>query len=156
MNLKLWIAAAVGALFIVVGGMFFIGQKSACRDFNQASLKVGSAELSVALAKSSGEQSLGLGGCSSLPKDSGMYFVYDEPRLVSFWMKGMLMPIDIIWIADGKVIGMEEFVPPPTSSKTELLPQYKPVREVSGVLEIAAGEAKEQGIKIEDAVTLSQ
>ena len=33
----------------------------------------------------------------SLPKFSGMLFVYDEPQPVAFWMKNTLIPLDMLF-----------------------------------------------------------
>jgi uncharacterized membrane protein (UPF0127 family) len=54
----------------------------------------------------------GLGGRTRLETD-GMLFVYPSPQPVVFWMKDMLFAIDIIWLRDGEVIGIERNAQPP-------------------------------------------
>lgn len=67
----------------------------------------------------------GLGERTSLDTD-GMLFVFSQPTQPIFWMKGMLFPIDIIWMKDGKVVGIEKNVQPPApgtaDSQLERLP----------------------------------
>ena len=54
----------------------------------------------------------GLGGRTSLPEGRGMLFAMSEDDTQHFWMKGMLFPIDIIWIENGRVIGCEKNISP--------------------------------------------
>ena len=37
---------------------------------------------------------------NSLPKESGMLFIWEEEMPRGFWMKNTLIPLDIIWIND--------------------------------------------------------
>ncbi len=147
------IATGAAAILLIFGGVsYWISSQSTCLDFKERTLEVTSptgatATLFIGLADIPAEQVRGLAGCSAIPQNSGLYFPYSNPELVSIWMKGMKIPIDIVWIADGQVIGLEEFVPPPTNTKTELLPQYKPSRPVNAVLEIEAGKAKEYSLE---------
>ena len=50
----------------------------------------------------------------------------------------MIIPIDIIWISDNKVIGIEYNVPPPND---DTLIKYHAPRAVDAVLELGAGHA---------------
>jgi len=87
-------------------------------------------------------QAKGLGGRSEIPSDYGMLFVFPEKAKQSFWMKDMLVPIDILWIADdGVVVGIEREVSPDTFPKVFISPE-----SVRYVLETRAGEALKLGI----------
>ena len=72
-------------------------------------------------------------------------------------MKGMLIPIDIIWINDGKVSLINENVPQPATPDVpeSNLPSYSPKDPIDYVLEVMAGFSKENKIKVGDAVDLS-
>ena len=93
-------------------------------------------------------QSKGLGGRIKLGANEGMLFLYTDADRHRFWMKGMKIPIDIIWLNNGLVVHIAHRVPPP-SSGTALadLPVYEPKKPANLVLEIAAGRAKDLGIK---------
>ncbi len=121
---------------------------SACSDFQEGKIVIGEKSLDVAIAATAAEKAQGLSGCSELPKNAGMLFPYDAPKQAAFWMKNMLMPLDIIWIRDGKVVGLEANVPVPRPNAPEKnLPQYHSPGPVDHVLEIKAGGAAEYEIK---------
>ena len=59
------------------------------------------------------ERQTGLSNRDSLPKDSGMLFLFDRPDIHLFWMKDMNFPIDIFWISEeGKIISIERQISP--------------------------------------------
>ena len=92
----------------------------------------------------------GLGNRDSLPDDRGMLFVFPEPGLLTFWMKDMLISIDIIWIsAEGRVVDVQTAQPEPGVPDPELK-RYNPNGEAKYVLEVRADLAAEQGVQIGD------
>jgi hypothetical protein len=92
----------------------------------------------------------GLGGRDSLPDDGGMLFVFPEPGLLTFWMKDMLISIDLIWIsAEGRVVDVQTAQPEPGVPDPELK-RYNPNGEAKYVLEVRAGLAAEQGVQVGD------
>jgi len=93
------------------------------------------------IADTQEKQVLGLSGRVSVPHNYGMLFVFPTDGNYGFWMKDMLVPIDMIWLSDtGQVIGINDSVSPSTYPSVFYPPQ--PVRYV---LEMRAGEAKLQG-----------
>ncbi len=61
----------------------------------------------------------GLSGSAPLKSDEGMLFVFENDGRYSFWMKDMLFPIDMVWIAsDGHVVHIEKSVSPDTYPQT--------------------------------------
>lgn len=141
-----------GALVLAaVVGMGLLSFKEACRDFKAGKVVIDETELSVAVATTNTARERGLKGCQSLPQESGMYFPYEQPQDVQYWMKGMLIPLDIVWIANGRVVGIEKNVPP----QDELVvdpPRYRPLQPITGVLEVAGNAAEKYGIKVGDIV----
>jgi uncharacterized membrane protein (UPF0127 family) len=92
----------------------------------------------------------GLGGRESLPDDRGMLFVFPEPGRHEFWMKDMLIPIDLIWIsAAGRVVDIQTAQPEPGVADPQLK-RYNPVGEATYVLEVRAGLAAGKGVKVGD------
>ena len=92
----------------------------------------------------------GLGGRDSLPDDRGMLFVFPEPGRHGFWMKDMLIPIDIIWIsAEGRVVDIQAAQPEPGVPDPQLK-RYSPNGEAKYVLEVRAGLAAEKNVQVGD------
>ena len=143
----LWISVASG---IVLMGILLLGflfrNVGTCRDFNQAKLQIGSNILDVAVATTSAEKTRGLAGCQAIPRNAGMYFPGQEKGRPVYWMKGMVIPIDIVWIADGKVVQVTANVPPAPATKDIELPRYSPDTPIDSVLEVGAGKAQEYGL----------
>ena len=59
---------------------------------------------SVELAKTSAEQTKGLSNRTFLDQNSGMIFIFPKVDIYSFWMKDTLIPLDMIWIKDNKIV----------------------------------------------------
>ncbi|MEX2012167.1 MAG: DUF192 domain-containing protein [Patescibacteria group bacterium] len=117
-------------------------------------ITVGSDKFVVEIADIPEEQAQGLSDRDYLPTGAGMLFVFGEVRPVTFWMNKMRFPLDMIWISDGKVIGVERHVPTPKSGvNLDDLVRYQSTGSVDQVLEVNAGEA--DSIKVGDKVTIS-
>jgi uncharacterized membrane protein (UPF0127 family) len=93
---------------------------------------------------------LGLSHRPGLPEGQGMLFVMGAARRYAFCMRDMRFPIDIIWIADGKVAGLHKQLSP--SDQGDFV---SPV-PVFLVLEVPGGFADRHGIKVGDPVVLQQ
>jgi uncharacterized membrane protein (UPF0127 family) len=94
---------------------------------------------------------LGLSGRTNIPPGYGMLFVFPKADRYSFWMKDMLVPIDIVWLSDnGTIVGIEESVLPETYPGTTFTAP-SPVRLV---LEMRAGESRERGYFVGTKVAL--
>jgi uncharacterized membrane protein (UPF0127 family) len=78
--------------------------------------------------------------------DEGMIFVFGEPGVHAFWMKNTLVPLDMIWL-DGEfnVVYVQPSAPP---CKADPCPSFGPPRKASYVLELRAGSAQREGLKI--------
>jgi uncharacterized protein len=60
-------------------------------------LAEGRESFAVEVADDPAERAQGLMFRTELPAASGMLFVYDSPRRVSFWMKNTLIPLDMVF-----------------------------------------------------------
>lgn len=119
-------------------------------------MKVGGNEFTVELAEDEDKRRAGLSGRASLEPDHGMLFVLeDKDSFPSFWMKGMLIPIDIIWINNEKVTEITPDVQlvDPNTADTQI-PRYSPKKGVDYVLELPAGTAQSKSLKVGDKVDL--
>lgn len=116
-------------------------------NYNTA-IKVGKQEVIVEIVDDEEERSRGLGWRKDLPKDSGMLFVFETPARYSFWMKDMFFPIDIIWVDENKeIVAISKNISPETYPES-----FSPSESVKYVLEVNAGWAEENGVKIGDSV----
>jgi len=126
---------------------------------------INSAVFKIEIAKEAAAKEKGLSKRKSLDKDSGLLFIFDQKAKHQFWMKDMLFPIDIIYIAKtstdsittGTIVDIVENAKiPAKDTPPSSLEIYQPQKDADLVLEINAGLAKEKGIKIGDTVTLKE
>lgn len=102
----------------------------------------GQARFAVELADDEGERAKGLMNRESLPQSAGMLFVYPEPRMVGFWMKNTLIPLDMIFVdRTGTVRRVHSNAVP-----GDLTPIMGGSDDILAVLEINGGLARKLGI----------
>lgn len=109
-------------------------------------VRVGKATVEAEAVKSPERLYLGLSYRKELPEGRGMLFFMPETEVQTFCMRGMRLPLDFIWIRDGRVAGLTRDVPP--SFPGDLM---SPV-PASHVLEVPGGFAQRHGIKAGDPV----
>ncbi len=115
------------------------------------------ADLNVEIADTNEKRNKGLGFRASLATDSGMLFLHDTPKKYTYWMKGMEIPIDIMWIMDDTVADIIPNIPPPIEGQTEeTLERYSSTVDVNRVLETNAGFVEQNNIQIGDRIILDQ
>lgn len=71
-------------------------------------------EISVAveIADTPALMERGLMGRKTLPDNTGMLFVFHDEKILTFWMKNTLVPLDIVFFdADGSFVSAETMVP---------------------------------------------
>jgi uncharacterized protein len=105
---------------------------------NKVNVTINNVKLQADVALTTDEQTKGLSIKDNLQPNEGMLFPYQEPRILSFWMKDMKFPIDILWLnADKKVVHIEESLQP--CSPLLPCPSYSPDVQAQYVLETVAG-----------------
>lgn len=103
--------------------------------------------LQLDVAADATAQEKGLAGRKTLAAGSGMVFPLDPPRTISFWMKDMLIPLDLLFVrSDGTIAAI---LPGKPGDMTPIS-TGEPVR---GVIEIGHGEAARLGISPNDRVS---
>jgi len=158
---KFWIQITFLTL-VIFGGFYFYKDPNILYLFfpNNApvvttQLKVGENALNVEIADTADERAKGLSGRDQIASDSGMLFVFSESSKYRFWMKGMKIPLDIIFINGGKVVDfLKNVVPPSQNQKDSDLPVLSPTVPVDMVLEVSSNYIDIHGIKVGDDVTL--
>jgi uncharacterized membrane protein (UPF0127 family) len=108
---------------------------------------VGQVGVKAEVVRSPGKVYLGLGRRQELPEGRGMLFIMPRMEVQNFCMRGMQFPIDIIWITQGKIVGVEKNVSPKFTG-THCSPE-----PVNYVLEVPGGFADRHGIKVGDPVS---
>jgi len=105
-------------------------------------VRVGDQVIYADVADTETSRAVGLSDHSSLPADEGMLFVFDGNNNfpLVFWMKGVIFPIDILWIDDGAIVQVDKNVLPeePGTSENDMA-LYPAHQEVDYVLEVNAG-----------------
>lgn len=118
-------------------------------------LQVGKSNLLVQVVNDDASRQLGLSGRTRLKQNSGMLFDFTNTNnsRPGFWMKDMKFPIDIIWINNNKIIGIETGVPIPNPNTPDYqLATYSPPATITHVLEVEAGWSAQNKIKVGDAI----
>jgi uncharacterized membrane protein (UPF0127 family) len=101
--------------------------------------------IELEVARTPQQQSWGLMGRPPLAPLRGMWFPYDRPQVLKFWMHRTPSPLDMLFIRDRRVIAIEaNAIPCPR------LPcrSYGPDETADSVVELAAGEASRLGIRV--------
>lgn len=119
--------------------------------------EIGNTTVRAKIAKTPEERRAGLSGVANLRDGEGMVFFFNDASHETFWMKDMIIPIDIIWIRGGVVVGVEENVREPLPGTPDvLLPRYTSPVPIDTVLEVPAGFAKRAGIEVGSAASISR
>lgn len=98
------------------------------------------------VASTKAAQFRGLSGRTSLPENAGMLFTFSTYDAYGFWMKDMNFSIDIIWIRDNIVLGVETNADPQIGALEAEFVRYYPPVPINRVLEVASGQAEALGI----------
>ena len=102
----------------------------------------------VEVADTNRLKSIGLMYRSSMPEERGMLLLNEKPQRMNIWMKNTFIPLDIIYIdKDGHIVKIVE------NARTESTTLMPSGGKVKAVLELNAGQVRQQEIAIGDRVT---
>jgi uncharacterized membrane protein (UPF0127 family) len=125
----------------------FVLQAPSCGGTSEAGLpvikiKVDGHTVKAEVAQSPAAMSRGLMYRRDLGKHAGMLFVYEEPRLLSFWMKNTFVPLSIAFLdADGVIVDIQDMHP-----QTEV--SHRSARPALYALEVNQGWFAERGVEV--------
>ena len=108
------------------------------------------ARVQVQIADDQFERMRGLSGTTSLEQNEGLLFLHESKEIQHYWMKDMLIPIDIIWIDGNEVAGFVEEAQPQEPPLTI----YSSPVPVDKVLEVSSGFVEENGLKVGDILDI--
>lgn len=160
---------AVTAIIILASVLFFISQDAgegepddnpeipeAVVYFDTASQ--GNISFNCSVADTYAERAKGLMGVEYLANGSGMLFILDNPSNVSFWMKNVLIPLDMIFMDENyTVLKIAEAIVEPEGTSDANMTMYFADGLASYVLEINGGLSAYHGIVVgmEAGITFS-
>jgi len=116
-----------------------------------ATIRIGSAQLTVSVAADEASREHGLMGVTSLPVDDGMAFVFDGPSTGSFWMKNTLIPLSIAFVGEGgRIVTIREMTP----CEADPCPTYGADAPYTMAIEANTGWFADHGIEVGDRTQL--
>ena len=136
----------IGFLALFLGIFFYVW-------LSQQKIKtlvLGSKIIDIEIVEKQDEQEKGLSKRKNLCQDCGMLFIFEKNQQHLFWMKDMNFDLDIIWISEGKVVGIEKNI----SREKGMNQTFGKDIKSDQVLEINAGKSDEWGIKEGDRASL--
>lgn len=132
-------------IFLIIG-ILSVFSCSAAGTLEKKIITINGTPLAVEIAKTENERAKGLMYRKSLDPDSGMLFIFESDRKLSFWMKNTLIPLSIAFInSDGIIKEIREMSP-------QSLAAIESKNFVRYALEVNRGYFKEKGIKEGDKI----
>lgn len=151
---KYWPLLIAVAVLIGLGIFFIYLHFGKYQEMKKGTVEIDGHAFSVDIADTMPLQSQGLSGRTALNEDHGMLFVFGRKSIQNFWMKDMNFAIDIVWIDDGKVVGIAKNAAPEPGKSLLKLKLYTSPEPVDTVLEIPAGLSDRFGFKEGDSVRI--
>ncbi len=116
-----------------------------------AQAQVSGQMIDLEVAQTPQQQAMGLMYRTALADNQGMLFPFNPPQPVSFWMKNVPVPLDMIFLRDGKVVEIAASALPCT---TPSCPVYGPKTPINQVIELRGGRVAELGLQVGDSVLI--
>ena len=126
---------------ICIIGVFLFTHKRTNEKY-QSMISIGELYIAVDVVDTEELRRKGLGGRHMLCDRCGMLFLFDEAKMQSFWMKDMFFDIDIIWIHDDHIVGIERAVPHENKERVVVTSPS----QVNRVLEVPSGTVERYAI----------
>jgi len=149
--------SAVAVFILVIFFVLGVSQTIApSRPFSsRATVLFGDTSFVLDVADTPAAQMRGLSGRADIPERGGMVFLFDGAGDHTFWMKGMLTPIDIIWVRGDEIVGFAESAAPPLpGARDEDLERFRSPGVVDRVIELRAGSVKALGLVLGQKVNI--
>lgn len=142
--------AAVILLFVLA-----VTSEPNLSDGSKVTVRVDQQRITAVVAAKGETQSKGLAESGALSDKQGMLFVYSEPIIPTFFMRGMAFPIDIIWINGDTVTDVTANIAPEPGVPDGQLKKYSPPGPVDRVLEVNSGFASRHGVQPGDPIRIT-
>jgi uncharacterized membrane protein (UPF0127 family) len=122
--------------------------------FTKKQIQIKSQTLEVEWAETEAQLQRGLMFRQSVPEGTGMFFVFDQERTLSFWMKNTFVPLSIAFIDSGFVIVDIQDMEPVKSVMQTALPSYSSRKPARYALEVPKGWFAKHKITVGDKVRI--
>jgi hypothetical protein len=149
---KIWLIAIILFILTTVCLIFYFKQLDKNFLNNSQSVSINKKVIKVELASGAVSQYRGLSRRESLCADCGMLFIFPDKQIRTFVMRNMNFPLDIIFIADGKIINIEKNLEPEGNSPAKI---YQSATPANGVLELNGGYCEKYNIIVGDIITFN-
>ena len=107
--------------------------------------------LKVEVAKTFAERNKGLMYRTSLDKNKGMLFVFENPQRLSFWMKNTYIALSLAYFDKNKILKeIHQLKPQSMMERTQDLRSYPSRCLCQYVLEVNQGWFKKNNVKVGD------
>ncbi|HAZ44133.1 MAG TPA: hypothetical protein DCZ55_06535 [Cyanobacteria bacterium UBA11371] len=100
--------------------------------------------IELEIARNPQQQARGLMNRTTL-NGKGMLFPVRPPRVVQVWMKNVKVPLDIVFVSQGRVVAIASSVSP---CDQQICLIYKPPIPVNAVVELPSGTAAQFGLYV--------
>jgi len=87
----------------------------------------------------------GLSDRPSMPKGTGLLFVFPGLALQSMWMKGMRFPLDVVWLDENLEVSHINYGAVPCTAQC---PSYSSTYKAAYAIELNAGDAAAYGFRV--------
>ncbi len=108
----------------------------------------------VEVADDNNSRAMGLMFREKLADDAGMLFIFPDAYRRAFWMKNTLIPLDILYFDENRILVSISEKTPPCKNTTSRCPNYPSTKPAKYVLEINAGLSEKYGFKPGDELTI--
>lgn len=138
------IVPVIAGAIIVIVITFFVTAFSANRQ-KEVIIQIGNGIFTANIAKTDEDRQKGLSGVKKLESDEALLMVFPESKEWGVWMKDMLIPIDIVWLNEDKIVihAVANANPLLSDSKT-----FTPKKPAKYVIELPAGSIKTKSINV--------
>lgn len=118
-------------------------------------VRLGDEDFELELAVTRAEHRQGMAGREQVAADEGMLFLFERARVRSFWMKGCLIPLDIIYLDGSRRIVQTHTMPAPEPGTADRdLISYSSYYPAQFVIEVKAGTVERLGLSEGDRINL--
>lgn len=141
------------AIAILAAALAGCGEKAATlEDLNSAEVVFpNGTKILAEQARDEIHQARGLSGRDSIAADRGMLFIFATPEKRPFWTFQARFPVDIVWIGkDHRIVEMAGDAAPCAAQAAPDCPQYGGHEDARFVLELKAGVAAKNGLRVGD------